>query len=79
LEQLDGITRGILQDDLPATHAGDDFIAEMSSSLIQPFDNSCQVIYPDVKTIPAAWFLGCAIWHGLPASTGRVRLAKHKA
>ena len=79
LKQLDGIPGRVFQDDLLATQAGHDLIAEASTTFSQPFYHRNQIIHLDGKAVPAARFLLPAIRHGLTASTCRVGHAEHQA
>src|SRR6266566_9724264 len=54
LEQLDQVTGGILDQDLPDAHAGDDVVAEMCALAAQFLDGGGQVFDLQGDPVPAA-------------------------
>src|SRR5690348_17135617 len=65
LEQLHGIARRVLQQDLPATWSSNDLVAEFDASLLEGVDITFQVAALHDDSIPSAWLGAAPIWHRL--------------
>jgi hypothetical protein len=58
LEELDRVTRGILDDNLRAARPGHDVIrAELHPSSSQALDLGLEISNLEVDSVPAAWYL----------------------
>lgn len=53
-EELDRVARRILDEDLLAADPDDDLVAEVDAALTQAPDKPFQIVYLELKTIPAA-------------------------
>src|SRR5829696_5818537 len=65
LEQFDGITRGVLQQNLPASVARHDLVPEPMARRLEPFDHAREIVHLDLDAVPPAWGGNTAIRHGL--------------
>src|SRR5262245_6569400 len=79
LEQLDGVARRILDDDLLAAHARDYVVAEARAPRLEPLHRRLEVVHLDREAVPATGRLLRAVRHGLAASPGGIRRAEHEA
>jgi hypothetical protein len=70
LEQLNGVARGVVENDLRASGSSDDVIAELESSSSKAFDLSAKVFDVYVNTIPSPRNRLATIGHGSTAGTG---------
>ena len=76
LEEFNGISRRIFEENLLATDTSDDIVAEVSSRLAQPLNSSGEVVDFNRKSIPPARLGLGAIGHGLSASARGIRGAE---
>src|SRR5262245_12792836 len=82
LKQLDRVTRRVLEQDLLATHPGDDVVAETRARLAQTLDHRLNIRDFDGEAVPAARLWPPAIGHGLRATArgaGPTRCTQHQA
>jgi hypothetical protein len=70
LEQLNGVARGVVENDLRATRSSDDIIAELESRATKAFELSGKVLDLYVNTIPSPRNRLATVWHGSTAGTG---------
>ena len=78
LEQLDGISGGILEKDLLPTHPVNDFVAEMNTVLSEQSDPVGDVGDLNEESVPSPWFGPCAVRHCLPAAAPTAWCAEDK-
>src|SRR5215217_3909458 len=86
LEELDGVTRRILEQDLAAAAAGHDLAAKAGAGSAQPLDLGVEVVDLDLEAVPAARLghppvrrrLGCAtLAAGAVEQQAQVAAAEH--
>src|SRR5579864_5719438 len=79
LEKLDRVARWIFHEDLLAADAGDDLVAEASSTLAQARDRCLEVVDLELEAVPPSWFRQRPVGHRLPASGSAARRAEDQA
>src|SRR5229473_4011598 len=82
LEQLDGVARRVVDQDLLATDTGDDLVAELRAGCAQGRHERLEIGHFDREAVPAAWFWPAAIGHRLRPTAWRTRATwrtEHKA
>ncbi len=65
LEELDGVARRILQENLQAAKAGNDVIAKVGARLPERGDNRIQIIHFELNPVPSSGFGPPTIRHRL--------------
>jgi hypothetical protein len=71
LEQFDDVAGGIFEQDLRASNANEDIVAERQSSRLQPINFCCEVGHRQKNAIPTARDGTAAIGHGTRTRAGR--------
>src|ERR1700735_515244 len=76
LEELDGVARRVVNDDLLAADAGDDLVAEPDAASSQFLDRGSEVSDLDAEAVPASRLLHPAVGHWRAAPRRAVRAAR---
>src|SRR6185437_4960832 len=79
LEQLDGVPRGVLDEDLLAAHAGDDLVAEPGALRPECADETLKVGDLEGEAVPPSGRWPGAVGHGLAAARASAGRAEHQA
>src|SRR5215831_7492306 len=77
-EQLHGIARWVLDENLLAANPCHDLVAKPDSRLAKGFHGGHQIGDLYGEPVPSAWFLVRAIWHWLSPACRRIRCAQHQ-
>ena len=64
LEQFDDVAGGVFEQDLRASNANEDIVAERQSRRLQPFNLCCEVRHYQENAIPTTRDGTTAIGHG---------------
>ena len=78
LEELDWIARRILEEDLPATVAGDDVVAESGAGLLQSRDYPSEVFHFDLNPVPPTGLRVSTIRHVASGPSSAPRRAQQE-
>src|SRR5207237_4188285 len=78
-EQLDGVARGIVEQDLPAAVAHDDLVPESDARRPQFLDFAAQIVDLELDAVPAARLGLASIGHRLACAAAAARRAQQQA